>query len=805
MNTLLQDLRYGLRVLAKSPAFTAVAVLVTALGIGANTAIFSVVNAVLLRPLPYTHPEQLVRVLTLDKKRGGTDPDQSYLNFADLRAHNNVFESLAAYSDAGATLTGAGAPERVFGMDASADLFRVLGVSAQLGRTFAPEDERPGSAVVVISDGAWRRRFGSDPQAVGRQITLGGKPKTIIGVLPADFQFPFSDQQPEYFGPYNPEGGMEKQRGAYYLRVIGRLKDGVSVRQAEEEMRADFAALEQQYPDANDGQGVSLVSAHEDLVGNMRPTLLILLGAVGFVLLVACANVANLQLARASGRGREMAIRMALGAGRRRVVRQLLTESVLLSALGGAAGLVLAAWGVSLITGFVPSDIPRVREAGLDPLVLSFTLAASVVTGVVFGLAPALQSSKVDLNESLKEGGRGTTDGRARSRVRSLLIVSEVALSLVLLVGAGLLIKSFVKLRNTSPGFDPRGVLTADVSLPSVRYPKYEEQARFFQQAVEGASHLPGVESVGAIFPLPYSENGINTTFTIEGRPEPSPGDQPLAGGRIITPDYIRAMGIPLVKGRTFTEGDTDKAPKVILINETLARKYFPGEDPIGKRLHLGLSSINGEIVGVVGDVRDRHLDKEASPEYYVPYQQVTIGDMSFVVRAKSGDPSALAQPLRSVVQGLDKDLPLYQVRTMESRVAESVARQRFSMTLLVAFAGLTLALAAVGIFSVMSFLVAQRTHEIGVRVALGARERDIVGMVVRYGMTLALVGIAAGVVGAFALTRLMSGLLYGVSPTDPVTFAAIALLLALVALAACLVPARRATKVDPMVALRYE
>jgi putative ABC transport system permease protein len=805
MRTLWQDLRYGLRVLLKNPGFAAVAVFVTALGIGANTAIFSVVNAVLLRPLPYPHPEQLVRVLTLDKKRGGLDPDQSYQNFTDMRAQNHSFEALAAYSDSGGTLTGAGAPERVLGLDASADLFKVLGVGVRLGRTFTPEDERPDPTAIVISHDMWRRRFGADQQIIGRQITLGGKPKTVVGVLPAGFQFPFAGEQPEYFGAYNPQGGMEKQRGAYYLRVVGRLREGVSIARAEAEMRTIAARLEQQYPDANDGQGVSLVSAQEDLVGNMRRTLLVLLGAVGFVLLVACANVANLQLARASGRAREVAIRTALGAARWRVMRQLLTESLVLSTAGGALGLLLAMWGVSLISSFVPADIPRVKDAGLDPSVLSFTLAASVLTGIIFGLAPALRSSKVDLNEALKEGGRGTTEGRGRDRVRSLLIVSEVALSLVLLVGAGLLIKSFIRLRNTSPGFDPRGVLTAEVTLPAARYPKDEEQARFYREAVERASHLPGVEAVGAILPLPYSQNGINTSFSVEGQPELSPGDQPLAGGRIITPDYLRAMGVPLLKGRAFDDHDTSDAPKVILVNETLARKYLPGEDPIGKRLDLGLSGIHGEIVGVVGDVRDRHLDKEADPEYYVPYQQVPVSTMSFVVRGRAGDPAGLAASLRSVVQGMDKDLALYEVRPMESRVADSVARQRFSMTLLAAFGGLAVALAAVGIFSVMSFLVAQRTHEIGVRVALGAQPRDILSMVARQGMALALVGVGVGLAAALALTRLMSGLLYEVSATDPSVFGGISLLLAGVALLACLVPARRAAKVDPMVALRYE
>ncbi|HZT61202.1 MAG TPA: ABC transporter permease [Pyrinomonadaceae bacterium] len=806
MKTLWQDLRFGVRVLSKSPGFTAVAILVTALGVGANTAIFSVVNAVLLRPLPFEHSEQLVQAMRLNVRKGTTSSAHSFPDFADMRAQADAFESFAAYTDADAALTGTGAPERVNGVNASADLFKVLRVNPQRGRLFAPDDEQPGGApVVVITDGAWRRRFGADPQVVGRQVTLDGKAKTIVGVLPADFQFPFINTTPEYFAPLDPKGDMEKQRGANFLDELGRLKDGVTAAQAEAQLRAVAAGLEKQYPDDDEGRSMSLVSAQEQLVGNLRTTLLVLLGAVGFVLLVACANVANLQLARASGRGREMAIRTALGAGRWRIVRQLVTESLLLALAGGALGLVLAVWGVALISSLVPADVPRFKEAGLDPSVLAFTLAASVLTGVAFGIAPALQASRVDLGESLKEGGRGATAGRARSRVRSLLIVSEVALSVVLLVGAGLLVRSFVNLRNTNPGFDPRGVLAASVSLPELKYSKDEQLRQFYGQALERIRAVPGVESVGAIMPLPLSDNGINVTFTVEGQPDPGPGARPIAGARVVTPDYLRVMNIPVLRGRGFDEHDGASAPQVLLVNETLARQLFPGEDPIGKRLDVGLNNVKGEVVGVVRDVRSRGLEKEAGLEFYVPYEQVPFDSMQLVVRAKGGDPAALAPAVRAAVQEIDKDVPLYQVQPMGQLVADSVARQRFSMTLLAAFAGLAMVLAAVGIFSVMSFLVAQRTHEIGVRVALGAQGRDILSMVVRYGMTLALAGVAAGLVGAFALTRLMSGLLYNVSPTDPATFAVISALLLLVAFAACLVPARRATKVDPMVALRYE
>ena len=806
MGTLLQDLRYGVRMLVKSPGFTVIAIFVTALGIGANTAIFSVVNAVLLRPLPYEHPEQLVRVMRVNVKRGMTDESHSFPNFADLRAQNSAFEALALYDDKGATLTGGASPERVTGVVASVDLFKVLGASAQLGRTFTAADEQPGGAsVIIISHSMWQRRFGGDANIIGRQLTLSDKSLTIIGVMPERFQFLFVNDPPEYFVPFDPTGEMEKQRGASFAEVVGRLKPGVSIQQAEADLRGVAARLEQQYPDEDAGTTVSLVGAHEEMVGKLRRTLLVLLGAVGFVLLVACANVANLQLARATGRGREMAIRVALGARRGRVIRQLLTESLMLSILGGALGLLFALWGVDLISSFVPANIPRFKEAGLDPTVLGFTLAASMLTGIIFGLAPALQTSKVDLNESLKEGGRSSSEGRARHRVRNLLIVSEVALSLVLLVGAGLLIKSFLHLRNTNPGFQARQVLTASVTLPSTRYPKDEQVAQFYERAVERVAQLPGVESAGAILPLPLGENSISTSFHVEEHPDPGPGARPSAGARIVTPNYLRVMSVPLLRGRALTEQDKADSPQVLLINETLARRFFNGEDPIGKHLDVGLNDIHGEIVGIVGDVRGSSLEAEAGPEYYVPYTQVPVNTMSLVVRTKEADAAALAGPLRAAVQEMDRDLPLYRVREMQSLVASSIARQRFSMTLLVAFAGLALALAAVGIFSVMSFLVAQRTHEIGIRLALGAQPRDILRMVVRQGMGLALLGVALGLGISFAVTRLMASLLYEVSATDPTIFGGIAFLLALVALAACYAPARRATKVDPMIALRYE
>ena len=809
MGALLQDIRYGTRMLWKSPGFTLVAIFTLSLGIGANSAIFSVVNAVVLRPLPFKNPETLVR-LNGELKRFGVDKEPfSYPDVMDLKAQGQSFEHLAAYNQATAALTGGNEPERLRGVTVSAELFPLLGVEPVMGRAFTVEDDRFESApVVVLSHALWQRRFGGDPQLIGQTIMLNGRSTTVLGIMPPDFNFPVQTIQRDYWMPLAPSVGKRaNERGSHYLNVMARLKPGVTLAQAEAETKALFARLEAQYPNSNIGFGVNLIQAHEDVIKDVKPALLVLLGAVGFVLLIACANVANLLLARAAGRAKEIAIRTALGAGRLRIVRQLLTESVLLSLVGGSLGLLIAVWGVDLLMAASPADIPRMRELGLDARVLSFTFAISIVTGIFFGLAPALQASKLDLNESLKEGGRGSTEGLRRNRVRSLLVISEVALSLVLLVSAGLLIKSFMRLRDVNPGFNADNVLTVGVSLPPAKYTEEQQQAAFFRDVIERVRTLPGVVSAGAVFPLPLSGSNRANTFEIAGRPPANPGEEVDANDRITTPDYFRAMGIPLLKGRVFTERDNADAPEVVVINETFARRFFPNEDPLGKRIITDRENNPSgmEIVGVVGDVRHKSLDVEGGAEFYHSYLQTPERSMSLVVRAATDDPTSIASELRSAVQQVDKDQPISNIMTMEQLLAESVAQRRFNMLLLGIFSAVALLLAGVGIFGVMNYSVTQRTHEIGIRMALGAQASDVLKMVVGQGMALALVGVCVGVASSFILTRIMSNLLFGVSATDPVTFAGVSLLLTLIALLSCYIPARRATKVDPMIALRYE
>ena len=822
VDNLLQDVRYSARTLLKTKGFTIAAVLALALGIGANSAIFSVINAVLLRPLPYRNPERLV-IVSETNTQPQVMSDQipvAPANFTDWREQNQVFESIGACANNIFNLTGAGDPERVMGMFATADMFDVLGVKPVLGRTHSAEEDTPGSPrVVILSHTLWQRRFNSDASVLEKTITLNNEPYTVIGVMPADFQsitripggVAFADS--ELWLPFSSTARAAefmRNRNTHLLAVIARLKPDVTRERAQAEMSTIAGRLEEAYPNSNSGFGINITPMHEQIVGKTRPMLLVLVGAVAFVLLIACANVANLLLARAAARQKEIAVRTALGASRSRIIRQLLTESLLLSLIGGTVGILLALWGVDLLRALGPRDIPRLKDVGLDFEVAGFTLIISMLTGLIFGFAPAIQASKPDLNEALKEGSRGSTGSFARARLRSLLVVAEVALALVLLVGAGLMIRSFFRLQQVSPGFVAENTVAMEVALSINKYAKPEQQRAFFQQALQKIESLPGVHAAGITNSIPLSRGDRSTGFTIDGRPNPAIGEGPSASVRTISADYFKAMGIPLLKGRAFTELDSTGAPDVTVINEALARRYFPNENPLGKRLLstrlqlLGGDPVTREVVGVVGDVRHFGLDVEPRPEMYLPYNQDPWPGMHLIVRA-SFDPTSLVSAVRNEIWAVDKDQPIFNIKTMEQRVAESTSQRRFNMLLLVVFAAVALALAAVGVYGVMSYSVSQRTHEIGIRMALGARAADVVRLVVAQGMTLALVGVVVGLIAAFALTRLMTSLLYGVSATDPVTFAVISLILIGVALGASFVPARRATKVDPMIALRYE
>ena len=803
---MMADIRYAIRMLAKSPAFTFIAVLTVALAIGANTAIFSVVNAVLLRPLPYPHAEQLVRVF-------GTQPTlaeapSSPANFLEWRSENQVFTHISTWVGQGFNLTGTDKPERVIGARVSSDMFQLLGVQPMLGRDFTEAEDRDGAdRVVILSYEFWQRRFAGDPNAIRQTITLSDQTYTIVGVMPRGFAFPSTRTQ--VWRPMAFSAAERATRDTNFIDVVARMKPGVSLQQAQANMTAVAQSQAQRYPQTNFGVGVKVVSLQEHMVGDVRPMLVVLLGAVAFVLLIACANVANLLLARAAGRHREMAIRGALGASRSRVVRLLLTESVLLAIVGGALGLLLAIWSLDLLVSLKPANLPRLAEIGVNRTVFLFTAAVSVLTGILFGLAPAWQVSKSDLNEGLKESGRGGSDAPRRQRMRALLVISEVALSLVLLIGAGLMIRSFSRLLAVDPGFKTDHVLTAFVSLPIAKYSKHDEQVAFYDRLLERLRNVPGISAAGVVTDIPLYGGG-STGFDVDGRPPAAPGQRAMTDYRISSPDYFSAMGMRVVKGRPFSSHDTEAAPGVVIINETLAARYFPGEDPIGKRLNLSGAPIDlREIVGVVNDVRNYGVDAEVKPEVYVPLLQSAPGylasissALTIVVRS-TVDPAALGQTLREQVQALDKDQPVSELKTMDVYLAESMAQRRFNMLLLGAFAGLALVLAAVGIYGVIAYTVTQRTHEMGIRIALGARGGDILRLVFSNAMATTLAGIVTGLGAAFALTRLLQSLLYQVTATDPVVFATIPLLLLAVSAIATYLPARRAMKVDPITALR--
>jgi putative ABC transport system permease protein len=807
MSKLIQDIRYAARTMMKTPGFTIVAVLALALGIGANTAIFSVVNAVLLRPLPYKDPDKLVHVHRMQPpiERGPISrPD-----FFEWRDKQEVFAGIGCYDFQTLNLTGSDQAERIVAARVTGNFFDLFDVPPATGRLISLSDDQPGaSRVAVISYGLWQRRFGGRPDLIGQDLVLNGDSYTVIGVAPSGFDFP------RRVDLWKPAMLAEKKsnRGSNYLKVIARLKDGTSTTQAEGQMNQIAAALAAQYPANDTNLTVKVVPMLEEQVRNLRALLLILLGTVGFVLLIACANVANLSLARAAARTREFAIRTALGANRIRIVRQLLTESLLLALVGGALGVAFSIVGIALLTRLAPGNLPRINQVNVDGWVLGFTFGVSLLTGVIFGLVPALQVSKPDLNEALKEGSRGSSEGQ-RTLLRRGLVVAEIALSLILLISAGLLIESIKRLSEVSPGFDPSKSLAADFSFPYARPTSGADSSKaavhqasnFLSESRRKIAALPGVREVGAINALPLTgRGGTNGDFNVEGKPPFNQGEEPVAEFVQVTPGYFEAIGIPLIRGRTFTDSDFSKTPEYVLVNDTFAKLYIPDENPIGKRVKA-LDGEFHEIVGVVGDARQWGLDRQASAEIYFSFEQLSLGGEATLVVRADGDPAALSGSVRNAIGEVSNDAPVTRVRTLEQIVDDSMASSRFNMILMTIFAGVALALAAIGLYGVISYSVSQQTHEIGIRLALGAPRSKVLSLVLRNGMTLALAGVGIGVVAALGLTRLLASLLYGVSPTDLLTFIGISVILIGVALVACFVPAVRATRVDPMVALRYE
>lgn len=808
MGTILAELRFARRSLAKTPAITAVVVLTLALGIGANSAIFSVVDAVLLTPLPYPEPERIVRLIDTNPEAGLPRFSTSPPDYRDWRRQSGSFEHMTALTVSSLSLTGTGGdPEQLQATEVAGAFFGVFGVSPVLGRDFTAEDDRPGAPrVVVLSHELWQRRFGGEPGILDRVLTLDGEPHTVVGVAAEGFRFPSTA---ELWRPLALEI-TDEQRGGHWLATFARLRPDVSLEQAQTEMSTIARRLEEAYPNTNTGWGVNVLRLRDLVVEDVETALLVLMAVVCAVLLIACANVASVMLARNATRQREIAVRCALGAGKTRLLGQLLAESVLLSLGGGALSLALAYWGTRLLTALHPDALPPNVEVGIDGSVLAFTLGVSLLTGLLFGLVPGLQATDVDLRGSLQQGGRGSQGvGRRAKRLRDGLVAAEVALAVILLLGAGLLVRSFVGLQQVSPGFEPERVMTLRFALPDSRYEEDEQQIAFYRELHRELGSLSGVEAVGAGFPLPLSGGNYLLTFAVEGRPVPEANEVPSANIRFIGPGYLQALDVPLIRGRYLDESDREDAPQRALINQTMAEQTWPGEDPIGKRYTFGTPGEEDtewvEVVGVVGDVRHGALDRDPGMETYLSIFQSPFHYAGVVVRSAGPEPATLTRAVEDAIHRIDKDLPIFQVEPMTVLVNRSLASDRFNTALLGLFAGLALVLAAVGIYGVVGYHVTQRTREVGVRLALGADRGNVLGLVLRQAMVPVALGAVVGLALAPLLTRLLDSLLYGIGTTDPTTFAAVPLMLVAVGFLACLVPALRATRVDPLTALRRE